>query len=196
MEPEHWIAIAGILGTAFGVVVGVAATWRIEKSRWDREDSVWWKRDRRQAYAELVQAADDYARALDRAEVTKHDLIPAHEAVSNAEASESDPDLVEALKAEMDRKGRSARAANNSLSEAITGFFRAQSEVSLLGTQAVQDAAGRLAQVGHKGMNLMPEFPFDPPSFDQSEWDHFILELATARADFILAARSDLGVAT
>lgn len=61
-----WVTVVGTLG---GVAVGVIGTWFLETRRWKREDQIRWDPDRRQVYARLLKAADDYSLAGSRREL-------------------------------------------------------------------------------------------------------------------------------
>lgn len=51
---EFSLAIAGILGTALGAVLGARTTLRAEQSRQAEQERIWWRQERKSAYREFI----------------------------------------------------------------------------------------------------------------------------------------------
>jgi hypothetical protein len=191
MANDLAIALVGVGATLLGGGLGSYATWRIEKSRWEREEKVRWKQDRRDAYVGMIEAADTYQRALSHASFAHNRVeVALEQAAKDRQEEGKDIGVDERRQSFIERQIAGASAAGEAAREAVGQFFSAQADVSLFGSQDVSDLATNLALVGEEAMNLWVEGV--RPEDDR--WVQFGFAWAEARALFLNQARLDLGV--
>jgi hypothetical protein len=126
-----WI---GLIGAISGVLAGGLITAFVERARWKHEERTHWRKDRREAYTRFLQAAYDYALA-------GANLAVKIESYKGAGAATGD-----------DATPREAAAHVNTSVDALQSL---QSEIELVGSPDVREAAASLVQDATDHMGSM-----------------------------------------